>query len=89
MTRIVALPVLPFLGKLGQRGGRESCILVENRPTQSLVAIASQPSLLAAREFHTTSEERCGRGNDQCVQTLLPDLVVPETHRNSLHELEL
>ena len=50
-------------------------------------------SPLAVRGFRTLSEERCGRGYDRCVQTLLPDVVAPETHWNdrsySLRELKL
>ena len=86
LTHVVASPVLPFLGKQGQHGSRESCILLENGPTRGLVAMALQHSSLAVREFRTASEERCGRGYDRCVQ---PDVVVPETHRNSLCELKL
>ena len=81
--------MLPFLGKRGQRGRRESGTLLENGPTQSLVAIASQRSSLAVREFHTASEERCRRGYDRSVQTLLQGVSVPETHSNSLRELKL
>ena len=56
---VVASPVLGFLAKWGQHGNRESCILLENGPTQSLVARASQFSPLAACKFPTVSEERC------------------------------
>ena len=48
---------------------------------------------LAVCEFRTVSKERCARGYDQCMQTLLPGVVAPETHRNdrsySLCELKL
>ena len=62
------------------------------RKTDLPVALGAKPpqsSLLAAREFHTASEECCRRGNNPCVQTLLPDVVVPETHRNRLHLVKL
>ena len=72
-----------FLGKWGQHASRESCILVENKPTLSFVAIALQRSLLALREFCTASKEHCRWGYNWCVQTLLPDVVAPETHRNT------
>ena len=51
-----------FFGKWGQRGSRESCILLENEPTRSLIAMALQHWSLAIREFRTASKERCGRG---------------------------
>ena len=44
---------------------------------------------LGVREFRTASKERYGRGYYRCVQTLLLDVVAPETHRNSLCELKL
>ena len=40
-------------------------------------------------EFRSASKGRCGQGYDRCLQTLLSDVVVPETHRNSLRELKL
>ena len=75
-------------------GSRESCILLENGSTQSLVVRASQRSLPAVRKFRTVREEECyARGCDQCVQTLLLGVVAPETYRNdcsySLCELKL
>ena len=76
-------------GKRGQCSSRESCSLLENGPTWSFVAIALQRLLLAICKFRTASKERCVRGYDRCVQTLLPDVVAPETHRNSLRELKL
>ena len=78
-----------FLDKRGQQGTRESCILLEKGPTWTLVDRASKRSSLAVREFRTASEERCGRGYDRCVQTLLPDVVASETHWSSLCELKL
>ena len=67
--------------------------LARNAPTWSLVAKASQHSSLAVREFRTASEEHCGQCYDWCGQTLLPDVVAPETHQNdhsySLCELKL
>ena len=74
--------MLRFLRKRGQRGNRESYILLENGPTPSLIASVH-------RLQYANFEERCGRGYDRCVQTLLPDVVAPETYRNSLREFEL
>ena len=72
--------MLPFLSKRGQRGSRESCILLENGPTcRSLIPRALQCSSLAVRKFHTASEKCCGQGYGRCVQTLLPNVVAPET----------
>ena len=51
--------------------------------------MALQHSSLAVCEFCTASEECCRQGYDQCVQTLLPDVVAPETQQNSLCELKL
>ena len=48
------------------------CIVLENGPARSLVAKVPLRSSLAVHEYHTASEERCGRGYDRCVQTLLP-----------------
>ena len=80
----------PFLGKQGQHGSRESYILPKKIvPTHSLVTMALQRSSLAVCEFRTASEECCRQGYDQCVQTLLPDVVAPETQQNSLRELKL
>ena len=81
----MASTMLPFLPKWGQCGS----ILLENRPTRSLVARASQRSSFAVRKFRTASDEHCGQGYDWCVQTLLPDVAAPETHWNSLCELKL
>ena len=80
LTRVLASPMLRFSGKQGQCGSRESCILLESGPTRrSLVPRALQHSSLAVRKFCTASKECCGRGYDQCVQTLLRDVVPPET----------
>ena len=76
--------MLVFSGKRGKHGSRESCILLENGPTRSLIARASQRSSLAVCKFRTASEEHCGQGYKQCVQALLPDVVAPKTHRNSV-----
>ena len=54
---------------------RESCILLENGSTQSLIVRASQHSLPAVREFRTVREECYARGCDWCVQTLLLGVV--------------
>ena len=51
--------------------------------------MALQRSSLAVCEFRTAREECCRQGYDQCVQTLLPDVVTPETQQNTLHELKL
>ena len=75
-------------------GSRESCILLENGSTQSLVVRASQRSLPTVRKFRTVREEECyAWGCDWCVQTLLLGVVAPETYWNdrsySLCELKL
>ena len=64
-----SLPLLPFSGKRGQCSSRESCILLENEPTWSLVAMGLQCSSLAVHEFRIASEERCRWGYNLCVQT--------------------
>ena len=61
-------------------------IVLESRPTRSLVGKLPQRSSIAVREFRAASEERCGQGYDRCV---LLDVVVPATHQNSLRELKL
>ena len=59
----------------------------------SLVARALRRSSFAVHEFPTVSEECCTRGYEWCLQTMLPDVVAPETHHNdrsySLCELKL
>ena len=83
MTRVVASSVLRFSGKRGQRGNVESCMLLENGLTRSLLARASQRSSLAVRKFCTVKkEERFAQGYDQWMQTLLVGEVALETHRN-------
>ena len=81
--------MLHLLGKRGQCGNTESCILQEN----GFIARALQRSLFAVCKFRTASEEHCGWGYDQCVQTLLLDVVAPKPHQNdhsySLCELKL
>ena len=42
---------------LSQADGRESCIMVESRPTRSLIAKFLQRSSLATCEFRAASEE--------------------------------
>ena len=37
---------------------------------------------LAVRKFRSANEECCGQGYDRRVQTLLQDVVAPETHQN-------
>ena len=80
-----------FVGKRGQCGSRENCILLENGPTQSLFNRASQRSSLAVCKFRTASKEHCGRGYVQlvCANLAAGCIVVPETHWNSLRELRL
>ena len=75
--------MLRFSGKRGQRGNVESCMLLENGLTRSLLARASQRSPLAVRKFCTfKSEERFAQGYDRCLQTLLLGEEALETHRN-------
>ena len=51
-----------FLAKWGQRSSRESCIVLENKQTCSLIAKTPQHSLVAVREYPTASKECCGWG---------------------------
>ena len=74
---IVTLPVFCFLAKWGQRSNRESCIVLENKQTCSLIPKTPQRSLVAVREYRTASKRRCGRGYDRYVLTLLSDVVAP------------
>ena len=68
----------------------ESCILLENGSTQTLVVRASQCLFPAVCEFRIVREECYARGCDLCVQTLLLGVVVPRNdHNYSLYELKL
>ena len=74
LTRIVASAVLPFLGKRGQHGNRESCILLQNRPPEVSSSLHSIRCLQYAN-FVLQVKNHCRQGYDWCVQTLLPDVV--------------
>ena len=75
LTRIVASAVLPFLGKRGQHGSRESCILLQNRPPEVSLSSLHSIRCLQYANFVLQVKNHCRQGYDWCVQTLLPDVV--------------